>query len=67
MADAPVLGAGTIGVWVQVPFSAPSMGNEKDIAQETPDFIGGFAVSTVRKKFAILRMRKWCIFLCSRL
>jgi len=25
------------------------MGNEKDIAQETPDFIGGFAVSTVRK------------------
>jgi hypothetical protein len=26
------------------------MGNEKDIAQETPDFIGGFAVSTVRKK-----------------
>ena len=46
---------------------APSMGNEKDVAQETPDFIGGFAVSTVRKKFAILRMRKWCIFLCSRL
>lgn len=25
----------------------PSKGNEKDIAQETPDFIGGFAVSTV--------------------
>ena len=24
-----------------------SKGNEKDIAQETPDFIGGFAVSTV--------------------
>ena len=46
---------------------APSKGNEKDIAQETPDFIGGFAVSTVRKKSAILRMRKWCIFLGGRL
>lgn len=32
---------------VQVLFPAPSKGNEKDIAQETPDFIGGFAVSTV--------------------
>lgn len=24
----------------------PSKGNEKDIAQETPDFIGGFAFSS---------------------
>jgi len=36
-------------VWVQVPSPAPSKGNEKDIAQETPDFIGGFAVSTAEK------------------
>ena len=34
-------------VQVQVLLPAPSKGNEKDIAQETPDFIGGFAVSTV--------------------
>ena len=53
--------------WVRIPPSPPSKGNEKDIAQETPDFIGGFAVSTVRKKSAILRMRKWCIFLGGRL
>ena len=36
-----------ISVQVQVLSPAPSKGNEKDIAQETPDFIGGFAVSTV--------------------
>ena len=43
-------GSGPCGVkpmQVQVLFPAPSKGNEKDIAQETPDFIGGFAVSTV--------------------
>ena len=34
---------------VQVLLPAPSKGNEKDIAQETPDFIGGFAVSTAEK------------------
>ena len=32
---------------VRVQLSQPSKGNEKDIAQETPDKIGGFAVSTV--------------------
>ena len=32
---------------VRISPSPPSKGNEKDIAQETPDFIGGFAVSTV--------------------
>ena len=33
---------------VRISPSPPSKGNEKDIAQETPDFIGGFAVSTVK-------------------
>ena len=27
----------------------PSKGYKKDVAQETPDFIGGFAVSTAEK------------------
>lgn len=33
----------------QVPFLAPSKGYKKDVAPETPDFIGGFAVSTAEK------------------
>ena len=36
-------------VRVQVPFLAPSKGYKKDVAPETPDFIGGFAVSTAEK------------------
>ena len=32
---------------VQVLLPLPSKGYKKDVAQETPDFIGGFAVSTV--------------------
>ena len=39
--------SGSDTVRVRPPPPAPSKGNEKDIAQETPDFIGGFAVSTV--------------------
>lgn len=39
----------TLFVRVQILLPQPSMGNEKDIAQETPDFIGGFAVSTAEK------------------
>ena len=41
--------AGSNTVRVRPPPPAPSKGNEKDIAQETPDFIGGFAVSTAEK------------------
>jgi hypothetical protein len=29
--------------------AAPSKGYKKDVAPETPDFIGGFAVSTAEK------------------
>ncbi len=48
LADALDSGSnGRKAVQVQVLLPAPSKGNEKDIAQETPDFIGGFAVSTV--------------------
>lgn len=36
-------------VRVQVPPSALSKGYKKDVAPETPDFIGGFAVSTAEK------------------
>lgn len=48
-ADEPVLETGATRVWVQVPSSAPSKGYKKDVAPETPDFIGGFAVSTAEK------------------
>ena len=48
LADAIDLGSIGTTVQVQVLSPAPSKGNEKDIAQETPDFIGGFAVSTVK-------------------
>ena len=34
---------------VQIPPAPPSKGYKKDVAQETPDFIGGFAVSTAEK------------------
>ena len=47
LADALDLGSSGITVGVQVPSPAPSKGYKKDVAQETPDFIGGFAVSTV--------------------
>ena len=36
-------------VQVQLLLPAPSKGYKKDVAQETPDFIGGFAVSTAEK------------------
>ena len=36
-------------VEVQVLLPAPSKGYKKDVAPETPDFIGGFAVSTAEK------------------
>ena len=38
-----------LGVQVQVLSPAPSKGYKKDVAPETPDFIGGFAVSTAEK------------------
>ena len=34
---------------VRVLSPAPSKGYKKDVAPETPDFIGGFAVSTAEK------------------
>ena len=34
---------------VRIPHPLPSKGYKKDVAQETPDFIGGFAVSTAEK------------------
>lgn len=34
---------------IQVLVPLPSKGYKKDVAQETPDFIGGFAVSTAEK------------------
>ena len=34
---------------VRIPLSPPSKGYKKDVAPETPDFIGGFAVSTAEK------------------
>ena len=34
---------------VQVLLPAPSKGYKKDVAPETPDFIGGFAVPTAEK------------------
>lgn len=37
----------TLFVGVQIPIPQPSKGYKKDVAPETPDFIGGFAVSTV--------------------
>ena len=49
LADAPDLGSGVPDVKVQVLSPAPSKGYKKDVAQETPDFIGGFAVSTAEK------------------
>ena len=48
LVDSVDLGSTAKSVQVRVLLPAPSMGNEKDIAQETPDFIGGFAVSTVK-------------------
>ena len=36
-------------VRVRVLLPLPSKGYKKDVAQETPDFIGGFAVSTAEK------------------
>ena len=50
LADA--IDSGSIGrkaVQVQVLLPAPSKGYKKDVAPETPDFIGGFAVSTAEK------------------
>lgn len=35
--------------WVRIPPAPPSKGYKKDVAPETPDFIGGFAVSTAEK------------------
>ena len=49
LADAPDLGSGVPDVKVQVLSPAQSKGYKKDVAQETPDFIGGFAVSTAEK------------------
>ena len=49
LADALDLGSSISDVQVQVLSSAPSKGYKKDVAQETPDFIGGFAVSTAEK------------------
>ena len=44
---APAKGVGRVtGARVQISPSPPSKGYKKDVAQETPDFIGGFAVST---------------------
>ena len=37
------------GTWVRIPPSPPSKGYKKDVAPETPDCIGGFAVSTAEK------------------
>lgn len=34
---------------VRAPSAPPSKGYKKDVAPETPDFIGGFAVSTAEK------------------
>ena len=34
---------------VRISPSPPSKGYKKDVAPETPDFIGGFAVSTAEK------------------
>ena len=39
----------TLFVGVRIPIPQPSKGYKKDVAQETPDFIGGFAVSTAEK------------------
>ena len=39
---------------VRAPSAPPSKGYKKDVAPETPDFIGGFAVSTAEKQQAIL-------------
>ena len=49
LADKPVLETGASCVQVQVLSLAPSKGYKKDVAPETPDFIGGFAVSTAEK------------------
>ncbi len=49
LADALALGASVSDVQVQVLSPAPSKGYKKDVAPETPDFIGGFAVSTAEK------------------
>ena len=35
--------------WVRIPPSPPSKDYKKDVAPKTPDFIGGFAVSTAEK------------------
>ena len=39
----------TLFVGVRIPIPQPSKGYKKDVAPETPDFIGGFAVSTAEK------------------
>ena len=49
LADALDLGSSVPDVKVQVLSPAPSNGHKKDVAPETPDFIGGFAVSTAEK------------------
>ena len=47
---APAKGVGRETVArVQISPSPPSKGYKKDVAPETPDFIGGFAVSTAEK------------------
>ena len=49
LADAIDLGSIGTTVQVQVLSPVPSKGYKKDVAPETPDFIGGFAVSTAEK------------------
>ena len=48
-ADTLVLGTSASCLQVQVLSPAPSKGYKKDVAPESPDFIGGFAVSTAEK------------------
>ena len=49
LADALDLGSSGITVGVQVPSPAPERVHQKDAPTENPDFIGVFAVFTVKK------------------
>ena len=49
LVDSVDLGSSGIAVQVRVLSPAPSKGYKKDVSPETPDFIGGFAVSTAEK------------------